>query len=73
MHLQELQLLANLNYTTKRHQKDLNVNPLPRLDLSSSARDYNTTSKAIVGQFKAFEREARIQRIIIYNFANTIK
>jgi hypothetical protein len=65
---QEPQSPSNLNRTTKR-QKDLNVNPPPRLELGGGARTCTTASKAISGQLEALEREARIQRTVMNDFA----
>lgn len=69
---QDPQSPTNLNRTTKRHQRDLNVNPPPRLDLGGGARNCNTASKAISGQLEALEREARIQRTVMNDFATTV-
>src|SRR5438045_7314472 len=70
--LQDPQSPTNLNRTMKRHQRDLNVNPPPRLDLGGGARDCNTASKAISGQLEALEREARIQRTVMNDFATMV-
>jgi hypothetical protein len=69
---QEPQSPTNLNRTTKRHQRDLNVYPPPRLDLGGGARNCNTASKAISGQLEALEREARIQRTVMNDLATTV-
>ena len=56
----------------KRHQRDLNVNPLPHLDLGGGARNCNTASKAISGQLEALEHEARIQRTVMNDFTTMV-
>ena len=56
----------------KRHQRDLNVNPPPHLDLGGGARDCNTASKAISGQLEALEHEACIQRTVMNDFATMV-
>ena len=69
---QEPQSPTNLNRTSKRQQRALNVDPPPRLDLGSSARTSNTAMTAIGGRLDAIEREAKIQRTIMYDFASTV-
>jgi hypothetical protein len=69
---QEPESPTNLNRTSKRHQRELNVNPPPRLDLGGSARNCTTASKAISGQLEALEREARIQRTVMNDLAATV-
>ena len=63
---------TNLNRTSKRHQKNLNVNPPPRLDLGGGAPNSNIATAAIGGRLDALKREAKIQRIIIYDFISTV-
>src|SRR5438045_8632694 len=69
---QDPQSPTNLNCTMKRHQRDLNVNPLPRLDLGGGACDCNTASKAISGQLEALECEACIQRTVMNDFETKV-
>src|SRR5438045_2653670 len=69
---QDPQSPTNLNRTMKRHQRDLNVNPLPHFDLGGGARDCNTTSKAISGQLEALKCEARIQRTVMNDFTTMV-
>src|SRR5258705_11756039 len=68
---QDPQSPTNLNRTTKRHQRALNVNPPPRLDLGGGARNCNTASKAISSQLEALDLEARIQRTVLTDSATT--
>jgi len=68
---QEAETPSNLNqHTSKRHQK--NVVPPVRLDLGRGARNSNTATIAITSQLDAIEREAKIQRTIMYDFASTV-
>src|SRR5436190_24278945 len=69
---QDPQSPTNLNRTMKRHQRDLNVNPLPHLNLGGGPRNCNTASKAISGQLEALEHEARIQRTVMNDFATMV-
>jgi hypothetical protein len=69
---QEPQSPTNLNRTTKRHQRALNINAPPRLDLGSDARTSNTATTAIGGRLDAIEREAKLQRTVMYDFASTV-
>jgi hypothetical protein len=63
---------ANLNRTSKRQQRSLNVTAPPRLELGGSANTTKTASKAIGGQLDALEREAKLQRTIMSAFASTV-
>ena len=69
---QEPQSPTNLNRTSKRQQRNLNVTAPPRLDLGGDANTINTASKAIGGQLDALEREAKLQRTIMNGFASTV-
>ena len=71
-HPQEPQSPTNLNRTSKRQQRNLNVTAPPRLDLGGGANTINTTSKAIGSQLDALEREAKLQRTIMNGFASTV-
>jgi hypothetical protein len=62
----------NLNRTAKRQQRALDVHPPPRLDLGGGANISNTASSAIGGRLDAIEREAKIQRTVMYDFASTV-
>ena len=62
----------NLNRTAKRHQRALDVHPPPRLDLGGGANISNTASSAIGGRLDAIEREAKIQRTVMHDFASTV-
>ena len=69
---QEPQSPTNLNRTSKRQQRNLNVTAPPRLDLGGGVNTVNTASKAIGGQLNALEREAKLQRTIMNAFASTV-
>src|SRR5438045_6430751 len=69
---QDPQSPTNLNRTMKRHQRDLNVNPPPHLDLGGGAHNCNTTSKAISGQLEALECEAHIQCTVMNDFTTMV-
>ena len=69
---QEPQSPTNLNRTSKRQQRNLNVTAPPRLDLGGGANTVNTASKAIGGQLDALKREAKLQRSIMNAFASTV-
>jgi hypothetical protein len=69
---QEPQSPTNFIRTTKRQQRVLNVNPPPRLNLGGGAHTSNTATTAIGGRLDAIEREAKIQRTIMYDFASTV-
>ena len=69
---QEPQSPTNLNRTSKRQQRNLNVTAPPRLDLGGDANTVNTASKAIGSQLDALEREAKLQRTIMNGFASTV-
>ena len=71
-HPQEPQSPSNLNRTSKRQHRNLNVTAPPRLDLGGGANTVNTASKAIGGQLDALEREAKLQRTIMNAFASTV-
>ena len=68
---QEPQTPSNLNRTAKRQQRTLNVQPPPRLELGDNANT-STAARAIGGQLDAFEREAKIQRTVMFDFANAV-
>jgi hypothetical protein len=63
---------TNLNRTSKRQQRSLNVTAPPRLELGGSANATNAASKAIGGQLDALDREAKLQRTIMSAFASTV-
>ena len=63
---------TNLNpRTSKRHRRDLNVNPPPRLELGGGAHN-NMAAATIRNQLDAIERDAKLQRTIMYDFANNV-
>jgi hypothetical protein len=59
-HPQEPHSPANLNRTSKRQQRSLNVTAPPRLELGGSANIMKTASTAIGSQLDALEREAKL-------------
>jgi hypothetical protein len=69
---QEPQSPTNLNHTSKRQQRKLNVTAPPRLDLGGGANTINTVSRAIGGQLDVLEHEAKLQYTIINVFASTV-
>ena len=69
---QEPQSPTNLNRASKRQQRNINVTAPPRLDLGGGARTSHTATTAIGGQLDAIEREAKIQRTLMYNFATIV-
>jgi hypothetical protein len=71
-HPQEPHSPTNLNRTSKRQQRSLNVNAPPRLELGGSANTTKTASKAISSQLDALEHEAKLQRTILSAFASTV-
>jgi hypothetical protein len=71
-YLQEPQLPTNLNCTSKKQQRNLNITAPLHLDLSRSTNTVNTVSKAIGSQLDILEYKAKLQYIIIYSFASTV-
>jgi hypothetical protein len=71
---QELQSPSNLNRTSKRQHRTLSTNtvPPPRLSLGESAPNSHDATAAIGSQLDAIEREAKIQRTVMYDFASTV-
>jgi hypothetical protein len=69
---QEPQSPTNLNRTSKRQQRNLNVTIPSRLNLGRDVNTINTASKAIGGQLDALKREAKLQRTIMNGFASAV-
>ena len=71
---QEPQSPSNLNRTSKRQHRTLSTNtePPPRLSLGESAPNSHEATAAISTQLEAIEREAKIQRTVMYDFASTV-
>ena len=67
--------LSNFARTSKRQQRSLNSTAPPRLDLGGSAHNNNNSniaSRAIKGQLDEIERQAKIQRAVIQDFAHSV-
>jgi hypothetical protein len=69
---QEPQTPSNLPRTSKRQHRALDIQAPPRLDLGGGAHTSNTAAKAIGGQLEAIERDAKIQRTVMFDFAKTV-
>lgn len=71
---QEPQSPSNINRTSKRQHRTLSINTVapPRLNLGESAPTRHNAAAAIDGELDAIDKEAKIQRTVMHDFACTV-